>query len=460
MNASRVALVGLDCATPQLLFDRHADDMPVLTGLREASAWGPLASVVPPITMPAWACMMSGGTPGELGVYGFRDRRDHGYGPLGFATSQDIGLPRLWDLLSRSGRTSVVLGVPGTYPPEPIRGEMVSCFMAPSTDTEFTYPVDLREEVQRVTGGYVLDVENFRSPDRERVAREVFDMSEQRFALAGHLARSRDWDLLAFVDMGPDRLHHGFWRDCDPDHPRHEPGGRWRHAFRDYYRALDQHLGAFLEALDDDTAVLVVSDHGAQPMVGGFCVNEWLRQQGLLTLAAEPAGPTPVSAAEVDWSRTAAWAEGGYYGRLFLNVEGREPHGTVPAREYEAVREQLAAAIEGIAGPDGEPMGNRAMRPEEVYPEVRGIAPDLIVYFGDLRWRALGTIGLGQGLYSPENDTGPDHANHAEQGVFLLSGAGLRPGPREGLSLYDVAPTLQQLFGLEPQPHQRGVPVA
>ena len=50
---------------------------------------------------------------------------------------------------------------------------------------------------------------------------------------------------------------------------------------------------------------------------------------------------------------------------------------------------------------------------------------------------------------STENDTGPDHANHAEDGVFVLAGAGLRPGPRAGLSLYDVAPTLQSLLGLD-----------
>jgi predicted AlkP superfamily phosphohydrolase/phosphomutase len=101
-------------------------------------------------------------------------------------------------------------------------------------------------------------------------------------------------------------------------------------------------------------------------------------------------------------------------------------------------------------------MGTRAYRPEELYPEVRGVAPDLIVYFGDLRWRSVGSLGLGQGLYTFENDTGPDDANHADEGVFLLAGEGLPTGYREGLSLYDVAPTLQEFFGLPRQPGQRG----
>jgi predicted AlkP superfamily phosphohydrolase/phosphomutase len=386
--------------------------------------WGPLESTAPPITVPAWSCMLSGRTPGELGVYGFRNRRDHGYDQLAFATSRAIRVPRLWDLLGQAGRESVVLGVPGTYPPPRVRGSLVSCFLAPSTDAQFTFPPELRQEVQRVTGGYTLDVADFRTKDKDRIAQELFDMTEQRFALARHLATTRPWDFLAFVDMGPDRLHHGFWQHCVPDHPKYRPGNPYAHVFRDYYRAVDRHLADFLEVLPDGTTVLVVSDHGGQAMVG--------------------------------WSRTAAWGDGGYYGRLFLNVEGREPQGTVPAADYETVRDQLIDSLEGLVDHLGRPMGTRAFRPEELYPEVRGVAPDLIVYFGDLRWRAVGSLGLGQGLYTFDNDTGPDDANHADQGVFVLAGDGLPTGRRDDLSIYDMAPTLQSLFRLPAPPGQRG----
>ena len=101
-------------------------------------------------------------------------------------------------------------------------------------------------------------------------------------------------------------------------------------------------------------------------------------------------------------------------------------------------------------------MGNHALRPEEVYPEVNGVPPDLIVYFGDLRWRAVGTLGLGTGLYTFENDTGPDDANHSPTGIFALSGPGVVPGPEEGLSIYDVAPTAQALLGLRAPRGQAG----
>ena len=452
----RVAVIGLDCGTPELLFERFADDMPTLTGFRQRSVWGPLRSVVPPITVPAWSCMMSGRSPGELGVYGFRNRTDHSYDGLSIATSRAIHVPRIWDLMGAAGRDSVLLGVPGTYPPTPLRGSMVADFLAPSTRSKFTYPAELREEVQRVTGGYILDVTNFRTEDKSRVAQQLFDMTEQRFALARHFATTRRWDFLAFVDMGPDRLHHAFWSYCDPAHPRHQPGNPYAELFRDYYRALDRHLAEFLEVVDDDVTVTVVSDHGGQRMIGGFCLNEWLQQQGFLVLQEQPVTPVPISEAKVDWQRTVAWGDGGYYGRIFLNVHGREPTGTIPASQYDNTREDIKTRLESVLDHNGEPMGNRVLRPEEVYPEVHGVPPDLIAYFGNLRWRAAGTLGLGQGLYTFENDTGPDDANHAENGVLAMAGPDIAAGYCGDMSLLDVAPTLQSVLCLSAPVGQRG----
>jgi predicted AlkP superfamily phosphohydrolase/phosphomutase len=452
----RVALIGLDCATPELLFGRFAADMPTLTALRRRALWGPLRSVIPPITVPAWSCMASGRTPGELGVYGFRNRVGYGYDRLSLATSRMIKVPRLWDLVSAGGGESVVVGVPGTYPPSPIRGQMVSCFMAPDTSVAFTSPPGLRDEIERVTGGYVLDVADFRDAGPDATARRIFDMTEQRFRLARHLATRAPWNLFAFVDMGPDRLHHRFWRYCEPTHPRHEADSRFAWLFRDYYRALDRHLADFLQVLPDDCAVLIVSDHGAQSMLGGFCLNQWLIERGLLVLSEpQPARPTPLDLGKVDWSRTVAWGEGGYYGRVFINTADREPEGIVPPHRYEAVRQELASALEAITDNNSQPMGSRAMRPEDVYPETRNIPPDLIVYFGDLRWRSIGSIGH-PGLYICGNDLGVDDANHAEFGVFLLVADGVSAGRSDDLSLYDVAPTAQALLGLPAPPGQRG----
>jgi predicted AlkP superfamily phosphohydrolase/phosphomutase len=191
-------------------------------------------------------------------------------------------------------------------------------------------------------------------------------------------------------------------------------------------------------------------------MDGGIRINEWLRREGLLGTLADPEAAVPLREAGIDWSRTQAWGEGGYYSRIFLNVQGREPEGTVPAGDYERVRDDLARRIAAIPDENGNPLGTRVYKPEDIYPQVGGVAPDLIVHFGDLLWRSVGTVGGDEGIHTFENDTGPDDANHAQQGLFVLAAPGVAPGRREGAHLLDVAPTVLELMGLDVPASMRG----
>ena len=275
-------------------------------------------------------------------------------------------------------------------------------------------------------------------------------MCSSDLQLARRLVRTKPWDLFVMVEMGPDRLHHVFWQFFDPGHPKHVPGSPFETAFQDYYRFLDQEVGALLEVLPDDAVTIVMSDHGARRMEGGVCFNDWLIREGYLALSEEVEAIVPVAKAPIDWSRTVAWGDGGYYGRLFLNVRGREPQGVVDPGRYEEVRDELARRLEAMPGPDGRPLGTRVIKPEDAYPDVRGVAPDLIVYFGDLDWRSVGTIG-NPDVFTHENDTGPDGANHDRTGVFAMVGAPGQPAGRvEGLRLVDVGPTILSLYGIEP----------
>jgi predicted AlkP superfamily phosphohydrolase/phosphomutase len=299
-------------------------------------------------------------------------------------------------------------------------------------------------------GRYMVDVDNFRTSEKERLLADLEEMTEKRFRVAEHLLATRPWDLFFMVEMGTDRIHHAFWRFTDPEHRLYEPGNRFENVMRDYYRALDEKIARLLRFADDDTAVLVVSDHGAKRIDGGICVNEWLRREGYLVLQAEPAEATRLTPDMVDWGRTTAWGEGGYYCRLFLNVAGREPQGTVSQDDYERVRDELKGKLEALGDHEGRPIGTIAHRPEELYPERNGIPPDLLVYFGDLYWRSIGLVGT-ESVHVFENDTGPDDANHAPEGMYLLAGAGVGAGPGEERELRDIAPTLLTLLG-EPVP--------
>jgi len=449
--ASRALVIGLDCAPPELVFERWRDELPTLRSLMDRGRYGVLRSCDPPITVPAWACMTSSRGPGALGIYGFRNRRDHSYDGLSIADSRAVWAPRVWDVLTERGRPSIVLGVPPGYPVTPIDGAMVGCFLTPDTErSPYTHPPELKEEIRALVGRYMVDVDDFRTSEKDRLLADIEEMTARRFRVAEHLLETRPWDLFFMVEMGTDRVHHGFWRFFDPEHRLHEPGNPFEHAIRDYYQALDSKIARLLRFADEETAVLVVSDHGAKRIDGGICVNEWLRREGYLTLKEEPTSPTPLRPDMVDWPRTTAWGEGGYYSRVFLNVAGREPQGTVPGGDYERVRSELKARLEALGDEQGRPIGTVAHRPEELYEERNGVPPDLLVYFGDLLWRSVGQVGTGT-AHVLGNDTGPDDANHAPNGLYVVAGAGLDAGPGEERSLLDIAPTLLTLLG-EPVP--------
>lgn len=444
----RVFVIGLDCAPPELIFDHYKDALPNIKRLMEQGIYGELQSCTPPITVPAWASMMSSKDPGQLGFYGFRNRADYSYDSMSIATANAVKEDRVWDILSRNGKKVTVVGVPQTYPVRPVNGHMISCFLTPTTQSQYTYPSELKSEVERLVGEYVVDVPNFRTENKDWLLRQIYEMTEKRFRVIRYLMRKKPWDFFMFVEMGTDRIHHGFWKFIDPTHRKYEPGNPFEDSVKDYYKYIDREIGELLDNLDDDTVVCVISDHGAKKMDGGICINEWLMENGYLTLKDKPTTTIPLEKAVIDWNKTKAWAAGGYYGRLFLNVKGREPNGTIEPEDYENVRDELIAKLESLTDERGLNIGTKIFKPEKVYKDIKNIPPDLIIYFGNLYWRSVGSVGLNR-IHTFENDTGPDDANHAEQGIFIMYDPQNPANGKQvnGLNLVDVAPTILNLFG-------------
>ena len=444
----KIAVFGLDCAAPEIIFNDAR--LVNIRRLMSAGLWGRLESVIPPITVPAWMCMATSQDPGSLGVYGFRNRTDYSYSGLGFATSASITEPAIWDVLARAGKKSIVVGVPPGYPPRRVNGISIGCFLTPDpVKDEFTHPAGLKTKLQELVGEYPVDVEGFRTDNKDWLKEEIFKMSQKQWKVLRWLLKEREWDYFQFVDIGLDRMHHGFWKYFDKRHVQYEPGSPYENLIPEYYRSIDEQIGSALELLDKDTIVLVVSDHGAQRLDGGFVVNEWLVKEGLLTLEESPKEVTPFAKLKVNWAKTRVWSEGGYYARVFFNVRGREPQGVIPANEYEAFQDEMKAKFESLEDDKGRPLNSLVFKPKEIYRNVRNVAPDLIVHFGGLYWRSIGSVGYGR-LHVQENDTGPDACNHAQFGMFLLAAPNCPlSGQYEGARLLDIAPTLLDLAGYE-----------
>ena len=458
-TAKKLMVVGLDCVPPEIVFDDMRDELPVLSGLMERGAWGRLESCDPPITVPAWSCMMSSKDPGTLGFYGFRNRKDHSYDGLAFATSDKVRVDRLWDMLGREGKHVVALGVPQTFPPRPVNGEMVSCFLTPSTDSKFTYPEELKDEVRRVVGDYMVDVPDYRTDEKDRILRDINEMTRRRFALARHLRDTRPWDFLMLVEMGPGppaprvlallrprppRLRAG--QPVRGGVPRLLPlprrrGGRADRGPRRHDRA-PRRLGSRRAGHARRDPGERVADAGGLP---------------------EPCRPADDADAVRQASRstgrnTRVWADGGYYSRIFMNVKGREPEGVIDPADYEPLRDELIAKLEALGDEDGNSIGTRVFRPTDLYREVNGVAPDLICYFGNLAWRSIGSVGDGR-VQVRENDTGPDDANHAKYGIAIMLGPGMPDTLPDDAHLFDIAPTLLTALGMDVPAEMRGRPL-
>jgi predicted AlkP superfamily phosphohydrolase/phosphomutase len=452
-------LMGLDAAPPALIFDRLRGELPNIESLMGSGLYGPLRSTIPPITIPAWLVMMTGRSPGNLGLYGFRHRRDFSYDDMWIANSTAIRASTVWDILGDEGMRSLVVGVPPSYPPRELNGWSVGCFITPTTEGEYTHPASLKPEVERISGGYITDVD-FRTEDRDKLLRELYEMTDRRAKVLLSFSETLDWDLLMFVEIGIDRVQHAFWKYFDRDHHLYEPGNPYEDVIPDYYRHVDGIVGELLETLDEDTIVMAASDHGAKGMKGAFCVNQWLEEEGLLSIRSKPEGISKFEACDVDWSSTTAWGWGGYYARVFLNVEGREPEGIIPPDDYERVRNELIARIEAVPDMDGRPMDTYVFKPEQLYGQRRGDFPDLMVFFDDLSWRAAGTVGHPT-KYLRENDTGPDDAVHDWNGILIYNDPKRPAGGRalEGLRLIDVGPTILKLLGASVPPDLDGKPI-
>ena len=385
---------------------------------------------------------------GTLGLYGFRHRKENSYADYWIANSYNIKDDKIWDVLGKYGMKSIILGLPPTYPIQEINGCLVSGFITPDTSVDFTYPPELKDEIREKVGDYIIDA-NFRTEEKTKLLKEILEMTEIHFNTIKYLLKNKEWNFCQFIIIGLDRMHHAFWKYFDSLHSKYVPGNEFENVIKNYYKLLDHHVGEILELLDDDTLVIIASDHGAKAMKGCLCVNMALEKLGFLKFRSKPKPKSKLENTDIDWNKTYAWGWGGYYARIFLNIKDREPNGVIPPEDYEIWREKISESLKQIKDPEGNSMNTIVLKPEEIYEKLNGDYPDLIVYFDDLNWRSAGTVGY-ESMYLDENDTGPDDAVHDYYGIFIIYDPRKKIGKDLGTrNILDITPTILEFFGIE-----------
>lgn len=459
---SKVVVIGLDGFNPDLV-DRWIGDLPNLRRMMEEGAYGPIKSTIPPITSHAWLVSESSRNPGEIGWWDFHYRRDFSYGEPNLINSKVVEVMTLYKILPRQGKRVAVINVPVSFPPPKIPNSYcISGFMTPDVDSQFTYPQELKQEITELFGEYIIDAStpemNFRKMDKDKVLKRICDMDTQRFEILKHFIKTKDCDYILCVIMGTDRMPHLFYRYFDENHVRYTPNSKYSIALHDHYVFCDRNLGEIREMRDDDTAIIVHSDHSVQRLDGRICLNDWLVQEGYMNLKEPITELTPFRKAvdKIDWPNTLAWAKG-YTGSLYLNLKGREAQGAVDPADYDKVLDELSERVKAITSPDGSKLDTTTYKRKDIHHgKYAQYGPDLFISFDRDRWNIDEQLGHSS-IYSYDTSLGPDDGGHGPYGFFVMVGAGVSAlGKLEGIDLLDVAPTVMHLMGLPVPEYMEG----
>jgi predicted AlkP superfamily phosphohydrolase/phosphomutase len=412
--------------------------MPVLGALVARGTLAPMRSSIPVISSVSWTGFMTGKNPGKHGVYGFTDVKP-GTMTMFFPNFGSVRGDTLWDVAGRAGKRCLVLNIPNTYPARALNGALVSGFVAVNLERA-VYPAELLPRLK--AHGYRIDVDYMNADQRPEAFFEDLGLTlEARRRAYLDLLQHDPWDLFVGVITECDRLHHYFWSQyVDPAAPLH---GR----FLDFYRRLDDVLGALVQALPPDVPLFVVADHGHTLIHREFYPNAWLRAEGLLALTADrPKGLADLAPATEVFVLDP--------GRVYVHRQGRFPNGPVGPAEADQllarVRAGLLALHDDSAGaPAGGRPVPRVFARDEIYhgPEI-GTAPDMVLHFND-GYDPKGALGKTE-LFGRGALTGMH--TYADS-LFLASRPGL---PTDGLDITDLAPTILHLLGIEPGPGMDG----
>ncbi|MFB3094283.1 MAG: alkaline phosphatase family protein, partial [Candidatus Acidiferrales bacterium] len=256
-----------------------------------------------------------------------------------------------------------------------------------------------------------------------------------------------------------DRVQHMFWRYLEPEHPANNGKDTVRLAgtIEELYRRMDDLVRRTLEKLDDNTILLVISDHGFKSFQRGVNLNSWLHQNGYLALQ-EGATESGEWLKGVDWERTRAFALG--LNGLYINQKNRARSGTVSAgQEMEALKKELREKLGGLRDPErGRVAITEVFDRRAIYsgPYVEN-APDLIVGYNPgyrTAWDSV-TGKVTRTVFEDNTKAwSGDHCIDARlvPGVLFCN----RKVQAERPSLVDMAPTILDLFGVKKPPHMHG----
>lgn len=462
----------------------NAGKLPNLAQLKREGISGPLESITPPVSPPAWNSIQTGMNPGKHGIFDFSTFEEE-YHRRSINSSDRSATP-FWEILNDEGTTTGLFKVPFTYPPDDVDGFMVTGFPTPNSVNDFATPQSLVKRVGPVKDLFE-DWSLQQTGNYEAFKRNLIQVTERQTDLFLKLLQEYETDFSMMVYDGSDRVQHFFWKYFDESHPRYESDSPLVGAIEEYYSTVDRGIGQILDETSSNCDVIVLSDHGFGPLSYDIYIDEWLEKEGFLSRQSETSakkvtddflattlktGWNAVSRANLDdtiksmlpaawfqfgsqlqdeshrdilWGETQAFFTTLSGQALYVNVNDEFTEGTVPREEYDEVVEEIRESLLSIRHPDtGEELVDAVIRSDEAFEGWRlDSAPHLII-----RTVSNCTMkgGRSESLVQTSAQSGHDRSgDHRTDGIFVASGPSFESGEYDGASVLDIAPTLLYL---------------
>jgi predicted AlkP superfamily phosphohydrolase/phosphomutase len=502
-SSHKVIVVGLDGATWDLILPWVDEGrLPNFAYVMQNGTWGKLRTTIQPVSPVAWNSFLTGMNPGKHGVYDFIKRVPSGYEHVPVSSRDRRGWP-IWDILGWHGKKVGVINIPATYPPDRVNGFMISGFPTPEAEGDFTYPRELLVELETELGINRFQPDVFYTEgNEENFIACHYRHFEDTAEITRYLLNHKDWDFLMTVFTSGDSLSHGLWRFTDSKHPAYDSHKAARYGGRlfEIYNKIDQFLGEVRQLLDDQTTLVLLSDHGTGPQYYTLYLNNWLLRNGFLSLKRDPwtrlkylayrmgwgmslafrigkalgltrlgveavfsskkrQGRSPLlrladmmflSFKDIDWSRTQAYSIGNF-AQIYVNLRGREPQGIVaPGQEYLKVRQQIIERLREFVDPitGRKIFTNNIYSREDIYsgPYLRE-APDVVFFDDELLYTPARNFEFGTNKLVTPHITGMS-GNHKLDGIYAFLGQPIRKEQRVDAGIMDITPTILYLMDL------------
>jgi len=282
----KVVVVGVDAGSFHVINPMLKEGLlPTFEKILKEGASGVLMSTMPPSTPPAWASFATGVNPGKHAVFDFWHFDGTNVTPV---TSYSIRRRTLWSTLTEENMSSILINAPITYPPRKIRGLLISGLLTPG-DSPYTYPTHLRKELMKEIPGYRIHTRTSPFENEHVYLQEAYDLLKARCDATLHFMENYDWNFFVSYFYYTDQIQHVFWKYMDPTHPLHNPDASrtLKDAIPKAYKIVDDSLRKIMKMFDEDTLLIVMSDHGAGPVYKELLINNYLKDLGLVRLSKE-----------------------------------------------------------------------------------------------------------------------------------------------------------------------------